>query len=111
MQDMHLLLSVVPGVFAEIAPAGHFCAHKPQEVQLESAFGTIPVPAFLYGLLPGTEGLDNLLEVAFSRIRLPNYARSLQSSKLGLPAAYSCMMECSATAEMAAITWNPAFWA
>ena len=68
IQDMHLLLSVAPGVFAEIAPAGHFCAHKPQEVQLESAFGTIPVPAFLYGLLPGTEGLDNVLQVVFSRI-------------------------------------------
>ena len=68
MQDMHLFLSVVPGVFAEIALAGHFCAHKPQEVQLESALGIIPVPAFLYGLLPGTDGLDNLLEVTFSRI-------------------------------------------
>ena len=68
IQDMHLFLSVALGVSAAIAPAGHFCAHKPQEVQLESAFGTIPAPAFLYGLLPGTRGLDNELEVAFSRI-------------------------------------------
>ena len=68
IQDMHLLLSVAAGVFAEIALAGHFCTHSPQEGQSELAFGTIPVPAFLYGLLPGTEGLDNLLEVAFSRI-------------------------------------------
>ena len=59
IQDMHLLLSVALGVSAEIALAGHFCAHKPQEVQLESALGTIPVPAFLYGMLPGTGGLNN----------------------------------------------------
>ena len=68
IQDMHLLLSVALGMFAEIAPARHFCAHKPQVVQLESALGTIPVPAFLYGLLPGMDGLDKLWEVAFSRI-------------------------------------------
>ena len=42
MQDMHLLLSVTSGEDAEIAPAGHFCAHRPQEVQPESALGTSP---------------------------------------------------------------------
>lgn len=68
IQDMHLLLSVALGVPAEIALAGQFCAHKPHEVQLELAFGTIPLPGFLYGLLPGTEGLDNVLQVVFSRI-------------------------------------------
>ena len=54
MQDMHLFLSVALGLSAQIATAGHFCAHRPQDVQLESAFGIMPAPAFLYGLLPGT---------------------------------------------------------
>ena len=62
---MHLLLSVALGVFAAIALAGHFCTHSPQEVQLESAFGTIPVPAFLYGLLPGTDGKE-LIETCYA---------------------------------------------
>ena len=53
IQDMHLLLSVDLGVFAEIAPAGHFCAHKPQEVQLELAFGIIPVSDFFVWSVAG----------------------------------------------------------
>ena len=65
IQDMHLLLSVSPSVSAEIAFAGHFCAHKPQTVQPESALGTIPVPAFLYGLLPGTDGKE-LIETCYA---------------------------------------------
>ena len=72
IQEIHLLLSESFSSSAEIAPDGHFRAHRPQEVQVASALGIIPVPAFLYGLLPGTTGVDNAPEAAFSRIRLPN---------------------------------------
>ena len=72
IQEIHLLLWVSFSSSAEIAPDGHFRAHRPQEVQVASALGIIPVPAFLYGLLPGTTGVDNAPEAAFSRIRLPN---------------------------------------
>ena len=41
---------------------------------------------------------------AFSKILVPNAESCLQSSALGRPAAYSRIIECSATAEMAAIT-------
>ena len=109
MHDMHLLLSETLRLLADMAPAGHFSAHCPQDVQAEPAFGIIPAPAFLYGLLPGTAGFEKSPEDTFSRTCSPNFARTLQSSESGLPAAYSCMMECSATAEIAEITLNQAF--
>ena len=33
MQEMHLVLSVVLQLSGGLASAGHFCAHRPQEVQ------------------------------------------------------------------------------
>ena len=108
IQDMHLLLSEPLRLSVEMALAGHFSAHCPQDVQAEPAIGIIPAPAFLYGLLPGIDGLEKSLEDAFSRTCSPNFVRTLQSSKSGLPAAHSCMMECSATSEMAERTRNPA---
>ena len=58
IQDMHLLLSETLRLSVEMALAGHFSAHCPQDVQAEPAFGIIPAPAFLYGLLPGIDGLE-----------------------------------------------------
>ena len=65
---MHLLLSETLSLSVEMAQAGHFSAHCPQDVQADPAFGIIPVPAFLYGLLPGIDGLEKSLEDTFSRI-------------------------------------------
>lgn len=68
IQDMHLFLSETLSLSSEMAPAGHFSAHCPQDVQADPAFGSIPAPAFLYGLLPGMDGLDKSLEDTFLRI-------------------------------------------
>lgn len=51
--------------------------HRIQDVQAEPAFGIIPDLAFLYGLLPGIDGLEKSLEDAFSRTCSPNFARTL----------------------------------
>ena len=79
IQDMHFLLSETVRLSVEMALAGHFSAHYPQAVQAESAFGIIPAPAFLYGLLPGIDGLEKSLADTFSRACSPNFARTLQS--------------------------------
>ena len=63
--DMHLFLSETLSLSVEIAPAGHFSAHFPQDMQADPAFGTSPDPDFLYGLLLGTDGLDKSLEDIF----------------------------------------------
>lgn len=77
IQDMHLLLSETLRLSVEMALAGHFSAHCPQDVQAEPAFGIIQDPAFLYGLLPGIDGLEKSFEDAFSRTCSPNFARTL----------------------------------
>ena len=56
MQEMHLVLSVVLQLSGGIAPAGHFCAHRPQEVQECFTFGTMPVSECFEGRLPGISG-------------------------------------------------------
>lgn len=66
IQEMHLLLSEILSLSVEMAPAGHFSAHCPQDVQADSAFGIIPAPAFLYGLFPGIDGLEKSSEDTFS---------------------------------------------
>ena len=70
MQEMHLVLSVVLQLSGGIAPAGHFCAHRPQEVQAVSythltLFGTMPVSECFEGRLPGISGTERLPEIAF----------------------------------------------
>ena len=49
IQDMHLLLSETLRLSVEMALAGHFSAHCPQDVQAEPAFGIIPAPAPEWG--------------------------------------------------------------
>ena len=65
IQEMHLLLSETLSCSVEMAPAGHFNAHCSQEVQADPAFGIIPATAFLYGLLPGTDGKE-LIETCYA---------------------------------------------
>lgn len=63
-----MLLAETFNLSAEMAFVGHFCAHSPQAVQEEFALGIMPAPAFLYGLLPGMEGVEDVPEAAFLRI-------------------------------------------
>ena len=65
MQEMHLVLSVVLQLSGGIASAGHFCAHRPQEVQECFTFGTMPVSECFEGRLPGISGTERLPEIAF----------------------------------------------
>lgn len=65
MQEMHLVLSVVLQLSGGIAPAGHFCAHRPQEVQECFTFGIMPVSECFEGRLPGISGTERLPEIAF----------------------------------------------
>ena len=68
IHEIHLLLSVIPGFFLSIAPAGHLSAHNPQPEHEAFAFGIRTALEFLYSLFPGMLGVDSLPLSAFSNI-------------------------------------------
>lgn len=61
MQEMQIFLFTIAGFSGSMAPTGHRAAHIPHRVQLLVIWGTMPtLPDFLYGLLPGMEGVVKL---------------------------------------------------
>lgn len=104
IQEIHFLLSADFRSAGLIAFTGHWPAHRPQPVQFLDAFGISTAhPAFLYGRLPGICTVpDAWAESSFSLILPANASSCDKSAASGLPAAYWCIMECCATAEMAA---------
>lgn len=70
MQEMQIFLFTIAGFSGSMAPTGHRAAHIPHRVQLLVIWGTMPtLPDFLYGLLPGMEGVVKLRLCNFSAIR------------------------------------------
>ena len=111
IQETHFFPSVFCGSSRLIAWAGHWAAHAPHRIHSFPALGTKPAPpAFLYGRLPGIAGDDSSwLLLNFSQIVREKFRSVSVSFVSGRPAAYWCMMECSAMAVTAAKTRNPCF--
>ena len=102
IQEKHFFGSAVKSLVS-IASTGQSWAQREHFVHSLVGFGTRPAPLFLYGRLPGMEGHPFSLEMILSAKDISSFL----SSSSGLPAAYSWMMECSATLDMAATMEKP----
>ncbi len=110
IHEMHFLRSVTFTFSLLIACAGQFSAHSLQFVHVLSTFGIKPTPTiFLYGYFPGIFRVDVSAtpQFIFSRIFCAKTYKSCLSLASGLPAAYWCIIECSAIAATPTITWKP----
>ena len=88
--------------FYQLPEPGIFSAHRPQFTQFLEGFGIIPEPpAFLYGRLPGIDGVSVLPEASFLRICSAKLQSFSLSDASGRPAANCRAMECSAMAATA----------
>lgn len=75
IQDMHLLLSETLRLSVEMALAGHFSAHCPQDVQAEPAFGIIPDPAFFVWSVAGNRWLGKIIGRCFFENLLTEFCK------------------------------------